>query len=264
MKMPRVRLIHWNKEEAKERAKILRGAGFDVINKMPVPGPEFRRDLRTQPVAAIVIDLDRMPTQGRDVGVGLRSWKATRHIPLVFVGGEPEKVARAKTVLPDATFTSWGRIRSALKQAIAHPPAKPVKPESVLAGYSGTPLPKKLGIKLNSVVALEGAPQGFRKTLGELPPGAELRDEVDGECDIILWFLRSRDELAQGMKPMAARTGARRLWIMWPKKASGVQTDVNENDIRALGLAAGLVDFKICAVDATWSGLAFTRRRPRE
>lgn len=256
----RVRLIHWNEEEAKQRAKILRAAGYEVFYKIQA-GPEFLRDLRERVPHAIVIDLGRLPSHGRDVGLGVRQSKATRHVPIVFVGGEPEKVARVKALLPDAAFTPWNKIRSALKQAIAHPPENPVRPDSLLAGYSGTPLPKKLGIKANSVVALEGAPGGFRKTLGELPEGAVLEEESRGARDIILWFLRSREELQHGMKGMAARTGKGRLWIIWPKKASGVQTDVTQYDVRAIGMAAGLVDFKVCAVDATWSGLAFTRRK---
>ena len=256
----RVRLIHWNADEAKQRAKILRAVGYEVIHKIP-DGPELLRDLRTKPPTAVVIDLSRLPSQGRDVGLAVRQSKVTRHVPIVFVGGEPEKLARVKSLLPDAAFTSWNKIRSALKQAIAHPPANPVRPDSLLAGYSGTPLPKKLGIKANSVVALEGAPHGFRKTLGDLPEGVALEDDARGPCDIILWFVRSREELAHEMKAMATRTGAGRLWIIWPKKASGMDTDVREPDVRTIGMAAGLVDFKVCAVDATWSGLAFTRRK---
>jgi CheY-like chemotaxis protein len=256
----RVRLIQWNADEAKQRAKILRAAGYEVFCKMQ-DGPEFLRDLRTRPPTAVVIDLSRLPSHGRDVGLGVRQSKATRHVPIVFVGGEPGKVARVKTLLPDAAFTSWNKIRSALKQAIAHPPKDPVRPDSLLAGYSGTPLPRKLGIKANSVVVLVGAPHGFRKTLSELPEGAVLEDDARGPCDIILWFLRSREVLRDGMKGMAARMGTGRLWIIWPKKASGVQTSVTQNDVRAIGMAAGLVDFKVCAVDATWSGLAFTRRK---
>ncbi len=256
----RVRLIHWNAGEAKQRAKILRAAGYAVYCKIQ-QGQDLLRDLRTRVTDAMVIDLDRLPSHGRDVALGIRGSKATRFTPIVFVGGEPEKVARVKTLLPDAAFTSWNKIRGTLKQAIAHPPENPVRPDSLLAGYSGTPLPKKLGIKVNSVVALEGVPGGFRKTLGDLPEGAVLEDEWRGACEIILWFVRSREELQQGMKGMAARTGKGRLWIIWPKKASGVQTDMTENDVRAIGMAAGLVDFKICAVDATWSGLAFTRRK---
>jgi hypothetical protein len=164
-------------------------------------------------------------------------------------------------LLTDAAFTSWNKIRGALKQAIAHPPENPVRPDSLLAGYSGTPLPKKLGIKEDSVVGLAGAPEGFSKTLGTLPAGAKLQELRRAPCNIILWFVRSRKEMQQRMKGMAARTGTGRLWIIWPKKASGVQTNVTQNDVRAIGMATGLVDFKVCAVDATWSGLAFTRRK---
>jgi hypothetical protein len=256
----RVRLIHWNEDDAKQRAAVLRAAGYEVFHKIQA-GPEFLRDLRTNPPTAVVIDLERLPSHGRDVGLGIRGSKATRHTPIVFVGGEPEKVARVKGLLPDAAFTTWNKIRSTLKQAIAHPPENPVRPDSLLAGYSGTPLPKKLGIKANSVVALEGAPNGFRKTLGDLPEGVVLEEDSRGPCDIILWFLRSREDLQHGMKGMAMRTGAGRLWIIWPKKASGVQSDVTQNDVRVIGLAAGLVDFKVCSVDATWSGLAFTKRK---
>jgi len=256
----RVRLIHWNADEAKQRARILRAAGCEVICTIQ-SGPEFLRDLRTRPPTAVVIDLSRLPSHGRDVGLGVRQSKATRHVPIVFVGGEPEKVARVKSLLPDAAFTSWNKIRGALKQAIAHPPENPVRPDSLLAGYSGTPLPKKLGIKEDSVVGLAGAPEGFSKTLGTLPAGAKLQELRREPCNIILWFVRSRKEMQQGMKEMAARTGTGRLWIIWPKKASGVETDVAEPAVRETGLAAGLVDFKVCAVDATWSGLAFTQRK---
>jgi len=258
----RVRLIHWNADEAEQRAKILRAAGYKVTHKIP-DGPELLRDLRTKPPTAVVIDLSRLPSHGRDVGLAVRQSKATRHVPIVFVGGEPEKLARVKSLLPDAAFTSWNKIRSALNQAIAHPPANPVRPDSLLAGYSGTPLPKKLGIKANSVVALEGAPNGFWKTLGDLPEGVALEDDARGPCDIILWFVRSREELAHEMKSMATRTSTGRLWIIWPKKASGMDSDVREPDVRTIGMAAGLVDFKVCAVDATWSGLAFTRRKAK-
>jgi hypothetical protein len=256
----RVRLIHWNVDESKERAGILRAAGYEVFYKIQ-HGPEFLRDVRTKPPTAFVIDLSRLPSHGRDVGLGLRAWKATRLVPLVFVGGEPEKVARVKKLLPDATYSTWNKVRSSLKQAIAHPPANPIRPDSLLAGYSGTPLPKKLGIKPHSVVALEGAPGNFHKTLGELPEGVELLEEASGPSDITLWFLRSREELQSGIKRMAARAGAGRLWMIWPKQSSGVETDLRENDLRAVGLASGLVDFKVCAVDATWSGLAFTKRK---
>lgn len=260
--MHRVRLIHWNAAEAKPRIAELRAAGYAVAFELPLC-PATLRELKESPPAAVVIDLSRLPSHGRDVALALREQKSTRHIPLVFVGGESEKIARTRQSLPDAVFTEWSRIRGDLKRAIANPPTAPVVPSSRLAGYSGTPLPKKLGIKPDSSVALVGAPQGFRKTLGELPEGARLRDAFRGRENLAIWFVRSRAELTRRMKPLASRLDQGKLWIAWPKKASKLAADVGESDVREAGLAAGLVDFKICAIDADWSGLLFTRRKAK-
>ena len=109
-------------------------------------------------------------------------------MPVVFVDGQPEKIERVRQYLPDAVYTPWRRIRSSLKRAIAHPPSDPVVPpsQSLLAGYSGTPLPKKLGLKANSVVLLLGAPKGFEKTLGDLPDGVVFRNRAQGRCDMAI------------------------------------------------------------------------------
>lgn len=258
----RVRLIHWNKDEAKPRIAALRAAGYAVDFSLPM-GPELLRALKERPPAAFVIDLSRLPSHGRDVALALREMKATRHIPLVFAEGDPEKVERIRQMLPDAVYTVWSRIRGDLKRAIARPPAAPVVPRSRLEGYSGTPLPKKLGIQPGLEVALLGAPRDFRKTLGALPERVRLRSGAGSSTGLVLWFLRSRRELDRGMRRMATRLGAGKLWMCWPKKASGVVTDLTEQFIREAGLAVGLVDYKICAVDATWSGLLFTRRKAR-
>ena len=133
------------------------------------------------------------------------------------------------------------------------------------AGYSGTPLPKKLGIKVGSVVALVGAPEGFANdTLGPLPTGAVLREGARSPFNVGLLFARSKADMARRF-PAAAKAmgnpGA--LWIAWPKKASGVVTDLDGNVVRDFGLAAGLVDYKVAAIDAIWSGLCFARRKGR-
>jgi hypothetical protein len=131
-------------------------------------------------------------------------------------------------------------------------------------GYSGTPLPKKLGIKPGSVLALLGAPEGFDRTLGALPEGVSIRTRARGASDVVVLFAPWRRVLerrfAAAVGILAVGGG---LWIAWPKKASGVATDVTESIVRAAGLASGLVDNKICAIDATWSGLRFMRRRAR-
>jgi hypothetical protein len=130
------------------------------------------------------------------------------------------------------------------------------------AGYSGTPLPQKLGIKEQSRAVLVRAPHDFAATLGTLPAGARVVDRLTGEADVILLFCRALAELQRDF-PRAQALLAERggLWACWPKKAAGVRTDLDENAVRAVGLGHGLVDIKVCAVDSTWSGLRFARRR---
>jgi hypothetical protein len=254
-----VYLVHWNAAEAEQRAGKLRDAGY-VVDCRPLT-PAVLRRLREDPPAAFVIDLGRLPSQGRDLGVGLRSYKSTRNVPLVFVGGDPEKVRRVRELLPDAVYTSRGRIRSALGRAIARPPADPVVPKSPMAGYAGAPLVKKLGIKEHAVVLLIGAPQGFERTLGKLPDGVVLRSRAGARCDLALWFVKSQKELNRRIEKMVGLAENGGLWIVWPKKSSGVAGDLTQPVVRKIGLAASLVDYKVCSIDATWTGLRFTRKR---
>src|ERR1700719_1303394 len=142
--MSRVLLIHLNAGEGIERAKSLRAAGYDVTRLLP-QGLKFLRDVRRDPPAAIVIDLERTPSVGRDIALALRISKSTRHVPLVFAGGAPEKVPGIRKMLPDAVYSSWSKIGAELKRAIARPVADPVVPQSIFETYLGTPLLKKLG-----------------------------------------------------------------------------------------------------------------------
>lgn len=132
---------------------------------------------------------------------------------------------------------------------------------STTTGYSGTPLPKKLGMKDASRVALVGAPQGYQQALGA--PATVTFDTLPGpETDLVQVFSMRRDHLAtqlaalrRTLKPDAA------LWVSWPKKASKVPTDITEDAIREIALPLGFVDVKVCAVDATWSGLKLVVRK---
>jgi CheY-like chemotaxis protein len=259
--MRRVYLVHWNAAEAKVRAARLQAAGYSV-DCAPVT-PAMLRKLRQHPPDAVVVDLNRLPAQGRDVGLAVRHYKTTRHTPIVFVDGKPEKVARIKEQLPDAEYTTWNRIRSGLKRAIAHPPGDPAVPRSLLDGYSGTPLAKKLGIKANAVVVLVGAPQGFETALGELPRGVSVRRRASGRHDLTIWFTRSRKDLESRIRRMADHIGQGGLWIAWPKKTSRLAADLTQIDVRGVAMAAGLVDYKVAAIDETWAGLKFTRRKER-
>lgn len=129
------------------------------------------------------------------------------------------------------------------------------------AGYSGTPLPKKLEIKEKTRVATVGAPADFAKTLGKLPAGAKLQRGLAAPRDITIWFVTSRQQLEGDLRTVAPARGEGSLWVAWPKKASGVKTDVTEDVLREVILPYGLVDRKVCAIDATWSGLLFSWRR---
>ncbi len=261
--MHRVRLIHWNAEEAEERAARLRTAGYEVAHE-PLNGAsalrELREKLRETPPTAVVIDLSRLPMQGRDVGIALRHYKTTRSVPLIFVAGDPEKVARVQKSLPDAVYTTWDQIRTVLSETIANPPAVTVAPRSLLAGYSGTPLAKKLGIAPNAIVALVDAPPGLEDLLGDLPEGVKLRRQAKGQRNLTIWFTRSCKDLEGDIERMALLAKQGPLWIAWPKKASPLGSDLTQAVVRKVGLATGLVDYKVCAIDAIWSGLLFTRR----
>jgi hypothetical protein len=195
------------------------------------------------------------------MALGLRKHKATRYVPLVFVGGDPKKAARVRELLPDAAYTTWDEIEAVLNHAIAHPSKDPVVPQSAFEAYAGTPLPKKLGIKANSIVTLLGAPEGFEDALGELPDGAVLRRNDPDPHGVNLWFVRSRQELESQIEEMGIFAKGGGLWIAWPKKASGVASDLSQTIVRRTGLDSGLVDFKICSIDATWSGLRFSQRK---
>ena len=140
------------------------------------------------------------------------------------------------------------------------PPAS-VSPPPAAGGYSGTPLPRKLGIREGTTVRLVGAPRDFATTLGPLPDRASLRRRGEGPRDVTIWFVRRRRVMEDGIVAMAEQVASDKLWMVWAKKSSALSTDVSERDIRAAGLAYGLVDFKICAVDHDWSGLCFARRK---
>jgi hypothetical protein len=258
-----VRLIHWKAAEAEECVERLQQAGYRVAYD-DTDGPGNARAIAECPPEAVVIDLTRLPSHGRNTGLFLRRRKSTRHVPIVFVEGDADKVARLKKVLPDAIYTSWRGIRGALKRATTRRTSEPVVPTSTMAGYSGTPLPKKLGIKAGSTVALSGAPPDFENTLGLLPEDVTIRRQVRGRSDRVLWFVKRVSDLERGVKRMeSSLADGGGLWIAWPKKASGVVTDLTQADVRRVGLASGLVDYKICAIDATWSGLLFARRKTR-
>src|SRR3982751_868387 len=123
-----------------------------------------------------------------------------------------------------------------------------------MSGYSGTPLPKKLEIKERTRVLTLGAPDDFGTLLGSLPEGARLHRGLAMPRDLTIWFVTSRKQIEGNLDRVIPSRGEGSLWVAWPKKTSGVKTDLTENVLRELILPLGLVDRKVCAIDSTWSG----------
>ncbi|MFC1547259.1 hypothetical protein ACFL5M_01905 [Candidatus Neomarinimicrobiota bacterium] len=258
--METIILIHWKAEEAAERIKRLANLGYQVIHMIPA-GQNFLRELRKQAPAGVVIDLSRAPSQGRDIAMAIRHQKSTRQLPLVFVDGDPAKVAKIRALLPDAAYTDWEHLTGDLAAALAQPPTDPIVPESLFAGYAGKPLAQKLGIKPDMTVCLLDAPENFRDTLSPLPEEVQLPNKVVAPCDLTIGFVRTRTELLRSMALFVQQAAYGPVWMAWPKQAAGTGSDLTQQVVRESGLAAGLVDYKICSIDGTWSGLLFVRRK---
>ena len=255
----KIRLIHWNPDEGGERVAFLKRRGI-TVDFEPFDGKMLKR-IGEEPPDAAVIDLTRMPSQGRDVAIAIRIRKSTRQIPVIFAGGSREKVSGIRKLLPDAVYTSWDDILNSLRSAVENPPWDPVVPSSQFAGYSGKPLAAKLGISSGTDLLLLGPPDRFVSALGQLPDGVRIRKRAVGKSDSIIFFCRSMNEMEKRLekvKSLMADGGS--LWIAWQKKASGAGSDLTQDSVRRKGLDSGLVDYKICSIDAVWSGLRFARR----
>ena len=252
-----VRLVCWKPEIAEERASQLKAAGIPV-DATPLRPHGLIAQFRDSAPPAVIIDLDRLPSQGREVAVALRTSKAMRHIPLVFAGGLAEKAEKIREELPDAVFTDWAGVSKALEYALAHPlaPEQLVQPVSHMQRYAGTSLVKKLGIKAGAEVALIGAPDDFVEQLGELPEGVRFARRAGSGTTLAIFFVRTPRELAE-----AVELAPDSVWIAHPKRGGRNKSSFNENHVRLAGLAAGLVDYKVCSVNADWSGLKFARKK---
>jgi hypothetical protein len=256
--MARVRLFHWKAAEAAPLIEALRASGHavDYHNKTLTSRAEFRKNLPE----AFVIDLTRMPSHGREVATSLRGTKYTRHLPIVFVDGEPEKVAALRKLLPDAVYTTRAKAGAAVKKA--KPVADPVVlPIGIL---SHRPLVQKLGIRENMRVALFDPPTGYAKILGALPRGALLEEEPDEALAITLWFVRDAGTYLSGLPRMREMADKTRLWVIYPKqgpKQSAQTTNLTQFIVRQSAIDIGLVDYKICSVSETWTGMLFARKK---
>ena len=151
--MPRVRLFHWKAPEASPFIELLRAAGHRVAYDEKI-APGLFSKIRKAPPDAVVIALNRLPSHGREVASFLRGSKTTRHIPIVFVGGDPAKVDAVRGLIPDAAYTSVERLIPTLQNVLAHPPAAPIVPPQMMERYRGRTAAQKLGIAKDTQVGL--------------------------------------------------------------------------------------------------------------
>ena len=245
-------LVHAGADAA-ARASELSALGYRVV-----VGPWSSKDIgkkKAAPPCAVVIDLSRNPSTGRDIAVAMRSHSALVNVPFLFVDGAEEKVAAIRKLLPDAIAATWRSIGAAIAKARANPPARGKK-LSVFAAYEGKPVADKLGIKAGVTVASLNAPRGFADTLGALPDGAKMHTGTASR-DLTLWFVRSLEELRDGVVAMKPHAASGRLWIIWRKG----DTALNQIIVRKTAMDVGMVDFRISRIDEEWSALRFTIRK---
>ena len=227
-----VRLVCWNAGEAEEKADWLRTLGF-TVDAGPVNAGSLVKQFAGSGATVVLIDLNRLPSHGREVGVRLRQGKATRGMALVFAGGAAEKVARVKQELPDAVYCSWEEVGAVLPGARAGTAAV----LGHLEKYAGTPVAKKFRVKDGMKVVFQGEPPaGFAELLGEV--------EIGRRGEMLFWF------------DLEWFPVGKTLWVIFRKGG-----DFNQNHVRLGGLAVGLVDYKVCAVDAEWSGMKFAVKK---
>jgi CheY-like chemotaxis protein len=259
--MARIRVLHWNANEAAAMLSLLRAAGHTVDYDEELK-PDVFRAIRQSPPDAVVIDLTRLPSHGREVATFLRGHKATRHVPLVFVDGAPAKVEAIRKVLPDAVYTSAARVRSALGEALTQQPANPVVPVQMMDRYAGRSACQKLGIGEGTIAAMIDPPRNYATVIGVLPAGAGFEEAPTVPRPVTLWFVRDTEACRAALPRMRQLAGRTRLWVVWPKLAAGNHSDVTQQFLRESAAAVGLVDYKICSVDKTWSAMLFARRKP--
>ena len=251
--MARLFLVHLNEQEAETHAAELRRLGHEVEVRGGPYRPGWLKEIDKIQPEAVVISLDRLPSHGRSIAAVIGERKVTRTTPIVFAGGEPEKVAQTKEKFPECIYAGWERIRAGIQQALR----QKVQPHPKRGIETHGPLVKRLGIKEDSRVVTFNAPASFERTLG-MP----VEEEGAGPAGRVILFCESESDLARDFARAAQCVGeAGGLWIAWPKRASGVRTDITSNAIREYALARGWVDYKVCSIDAKWSGYLLARRR---
>jgi hypothetical protein len=265
-----LRLICWNEADAAASASVLRRAGYRVIADPPENAGGMVRYFRELAPDAVVIDLDRLPSHGRELGLSLRASKSTSHLRLVFAGGVPAKIEIVRAAIPDAIFTPWDNdLAAAIARAIAQPepPRLPSREPSRQTGPGS--LERKLDIKPQThfaIVSVHRNPNRnddawLAELLASIPDGAVQQRRIDAATTLALFPVATRRDLMRAFEQARAALPPKvSLWIIHPKQTSALAADFNQDDVREAGLAHGFVDYKVCAVNKDWSALKFAWR----
>jgi hypothetical protein len=261
----RIRLICWNDNLASEHGRILSDAGFAVNAAAMRNASGIIGHFKAHPVDAVVIDLDRLPSYGREVAIVLRNSKSTRMLPIIFAGGVEDKVARLRTELPDAGFASWDKIKPAIQRAVKSSPVSPVQPTPHMQRWSGSNLVHKLGISAGMTVPVIGDSNELGQLLDPLPDSATLSRRITPNTALALYLVNSLADASSAYEHASAHLPrAASFWIIHPKRTSKQAVDFTQEDIRLLGIEHGFVDYKVCSVSDLLSGLKFTRPKRRK
>ncbi|MEO5924683.1 MAG: DUF3052 family protein [Bryobacteraceae bacterium] len=255
----RLALVHSRLAEAQPLITLLERAGYEVHYGSDLK-PLRASQLKALSPTAAIVDLSRVPSYGRYWAAELRA-TSMKHLPLVFVDGEPEKVAIVKAALPDATYTTRDKLTAVLKKL--KPVADPVQPSRMMASTSSNAT--KMGIKPHTRVAVFDAPPGYAKIIGTLPEGVSIEEEPDEPAQVTLWFVREAEAYLTSLRTVRQLAAKTKLWVLYPKQKKGITQRITQDDVRESAIAVGLVDYKICSVDETWTGMAFavkTEKRP--
>lgn len=245
---------------------MLRRAGYHVIADPPESGGGMVRYFRELSPDAVVIDLDRLPSHGRELGLGLRASKSTSHLRQVFAGGIAAKIELVRAAIPDAIFTPWDSdLAAAIECAIAQPepPRLPSRELPKDTGHGS--LERKLDIKPQTHFAIVSVNRNDDAWLEELltsvPDGAIRQRRIDQATTIALFPVATRRDLMRAFEQARSSLPPKAsLWIVHPKQTRPLAGDFNQDDVREAGLVHGFVDYKVCAVDKDWSALKFARR----
>ena len=258
--MARVRLLHWKASEAGPLLAALHKTGHSVEYEEKFSS-DLMKEWRKAPPDLFVIDLSRLPSQGREVATAIRQSPVTRRIPIVFCGGEEQKIERLRALMPDAVYCAApSKLAHAAKLALQTPITEAVVPVAMMDRYRDRTAAEKLGIKERSTLAILEGPPHLEKVLGPIPPAVQV---VDGDADVTLCFVQDADSVRQTFSEMRDRAGKSKLWMLWLKKTSSGHRGVTESVIREAGLSLGLVDYKICSVNQDWSAMLFARKKAR-